>query len=102
MNAFNPDYLCNDPECKSRSVVQDMAVEYQEWMDAKNAEIQLLRAALGDIENAEGLGFWTSEWRKKHTKALDWCRRCGGTGVVNAAFSGADPSCPDCGGEVTE
>ncbi len=27
------------------------------------------------------------------------CDRCNGTGVIDAAYSGVDPSCPDCDGE---
>ncbi len=26
------------------------------------------------------------------------CPKCGGTGVVDAPFSGSDPCCPECGG----
>ena len=27
------------------------------------------------------------------------CERCNGTGVIDAPWSGSDPSCPDCSGE---
>lgn len=122
LNTFNPDYLCNDPECKSRSLVQDMAIEYQEYMDAKNANIYDLiteqticqetnttlrllldstEAAVKDILTAEGLGFWTNEWREKHAEIVTrlQCERCSGTGAIDAPFSGSDPCCPECDGK---
>lgn len=27
------------------------------------------------------------------------CERCGGDGVIDAPYSGSDPSCPACAGE---
>ena len=46
INKFNPDYLCNDPSCKSRDVIMDMSKEYQDLQAELEDKIERLESEL--------------------------------------------------------
>lgn len=52
MNNFNPDYLCNDVNCKSHEVIRYMIKEYQKaykQLEAENKQLKEHISILKDV-----------------------------------------------------
>ena len=49
---FNPDYLCNDPNCKSREVVMQLVDEYQQELASAEQRLAEMGGKLGYVKHA--------------------------------------------------
>lgn len=102
---FNPDYLCDDPSCKSREIIRDVIAEHDDAIqeargraDTDRAIIEELVSALDDlikskpeswmIENAQTA--LSRARRHLINQAINKfeCRTCGAQSIMDP------PDCP--------